>query len=228
MASIKKDTTIKEYQSFVKEIYGLNNDRYFNVEDMLTQIQRFTMRGLKGIRKKNIEKTKENLLISTSWFMSILNQLHIDIEDEIWKRFPYVCSYCAGCPCSCAATRPENRQKVTIDDNKRPKTLKEFQDMFKKIYPPENRTIADAGIHLAEELGEFSEAILSYRGQHNDNVFDQVALEAADLFSCYIGVFNSADIDLAEELSKYFSENCHDCKKNPCECNFKHIIEYKS
>ncbi len=228
MASIKRDTTITEYQDFIREVYSLNNDRYFNTEDMLTQIQRFTMRGLKGIRKNDREKIKINLLIALSWFLSLLNQLHIEIEEELWQRFPYLCSYCASFPCVCKNKRPEKRQKVVVDEAKRPKTLEGFQKMFKELYPPKNRTLGDAGVHLAEELGEFSEAILSYRGQHNDSDFENIMLEAADLFSCYLSVFDSAAINIAEELPKMFSDNCHVCKKSPCQCSFLDIIDFKS
>lgn len=228
MASIKRDTTINGCQEFIQEVYGLNNDRYFSTEDMLTQIQRFTMRGLKGVRKKDQEKIKLNLLVAFSWFMSLLNQLHIEIEEEVWQRFPYLCSYCATFPCSCEQKHPEKRQKVVGDENKRPKTLEGFQKMFKELYPSEHRTLEDAGVHLAEELGEFSEAILFYRGQHNDSDFENITIEAADLFSCYLSVFDSAGINMAEELAKMFSENCHACKKNPCECNFVDIMGFKS
>lgn len=228
MASITKDTTINQYQDFIREIYGLNNDRYFNVGDMLTQIQRFAMRGLKGIRKADQDKIKTNLLISLSWFMSLVNQLHIKLEEEVWQRFPCLCSYCAACPCCCKEKHVQERQKVFVDVKKRPATLAEFQDMFKKIYPPEKRSQEDAGIHLAEELGEFSEAILNYLGRHRDEEFEKITLEAADLFSCFMGVLNSLGINLAEELSFMFSENCHDCKKSPCQCSFSHIMGYKS
>jgi len=88
MASVKQNTTIREYQNFVKEVYGLSNDRYFNLWDMVINVERFMMRGLKGIRKGDKEKTKINLLIAFSWFMSMMNRLHIDIENQIWKRFP--------------------------------------------------------------------------------------------------------------------------------------------
>lgn len=228
MASVKKDTSIVEYQNFVKEVYGLNNDRYFNTEDMITQIQRFAMRGLKGIRKKNREKIKTNLLISFSWFTSLMNQLHIELEGEVWKRFPYLCSYCASCPCSCGETKPESRQKTVGDEEKRPKTLEEFQTMFGEIYPADKRTLEDVGVHLAEELGEFSEAILYYRGQHKDSDFEKIRLEAADFFSCFMSVFNSTKINMAGELSRIFSENCHVCKKAPCECNFIDIMAFRS
>lgn len=228
MASIKRDTTITKYQDFVREVYSLNNDRYFNTENMLTQIQRFTMRGLKGVRKKDREKIKINLLVALSWFISLLNQLHVEIEGEVWKRFPYLCSYCASCPCTCKNKRPEKRPKLVGDETKRPKSLEEFQIMFKEVYPPKERTLEDAGVHLAEELGEFSEAILSYRGKHNDIDFENILLEAADLFSCYLTVFESVGINVAEELSKIFSDNCHVCKKSPCECSFEDIMGFKS
>ena len=228
MPSIKRDTTITEYQDFIRQVYGLNNDRYFSTEDMLTQIQRFIMRGLKGVRKNDKEKIKINLLVASSWFMSLLNQLHIEIEGEVWKRFPYLCSYCASCPCACKDKHPEKRQKVAGDENRRPKTLEGFQTMFKEIYPPDKRTLEDAGVHLAEELGEFSEAILAYRGKHNDSGFENIILEAADLFSCYMTLYESAGINAAEELSKTFSDNCHVCKKSPCECSFEDIMGFKS
>ena len=228
MASVKQNTTIRDYQNFVSEVYGLSNDRYFNLWDMITNMERFIMRGLKGIRKKDTMKTKNNLLIAFSWFMSIMNQLHIDIEEEVWKRFPYLCSYCASCPCSCSERKLKKREIVPMDENKRPKTLEEFQDMFNKIYPTKKRTVEHAGVHLAEEAGEFSEAILAYRGGHEDKDFKNIELEAADLFSCIISVFNSLETSVAKELSVMFSNNCHVCKNAPCTCNFKDITNFKS
>ncbi len=228
MASVKKDTTIKEYQHFIKEVYGLPNDRYFSVEDMLTHVERFMMRGLKGIRKSNARKTKINLLIALSWFMSMMNHLHIDIEDKTWKRFPYLCSYCASCPCVCREKGVEVRQKVFINEKKRPNTFEEFQRMLNEIYPANKRTLEHAGIHLAEEMGEFAESILAFKGAHRDEDFDKIELEAADLVSCFSGVFNSLGVNIAEELSFIFADNCHVCKKAPCACNFRNITAFES
>jgi len=115
-----------------------------------------------------------------------------------------------------------------VDEIKRVKTLKGFQNMFSQIYPSGRRTIEDAGIHLAEELGEFSESIMTYRGGHQENDFNKIEKEAADLLSCFMGVFNSADISMAKELSLMFAENCHVCKKLPCTCQFLDITKFKS
>lgn len=228
MASLNKNITIKEYQKFIEEVYGLPNDRHFSAWDMLTNIERFITRSLKGIRKVDSEKTKLNLIISLSWFMSLINQLHIDLEKEIWKRFPYACSYCGDCPCSCKERKIKKRQKIKINQTDKPEKLSDFQKMFEKIYPSKKRTLVDAGIHLAEEIGELAEAILAYRGSHRKEDFNNIKTETADLFSCVTGVFNSMKISVAEEASVIFSKNCHICKKAPCQCDFSHIVRFKS
>jgi len=228
MPQVKPTTTIKEYQQFVQDVYGLQNARYFSLQDMLTNVERFITRGLKGIRKGDAQKTKLNLMIALSWFMSMMNQLHIDIEEEVWRRFPYMCSYCAHCPCVCKAKKIQTRQKVTIDAKKRPKTMADFQKMFGEIYPASGRTLDHAGVHLAEEMGEIAEAILMYRGSHADEGFKNVILECADFVSCVMGVFNSLNIDVAKEVSQEFSKNCHVCKQAPCVCSFAEVMQFKS
>lgn len=228
MASIKKDTTIKEYQNFIQRIYGLPNDRQFNFWDMLSNVERFAMRGLKGIRKEDKNKAKINFLVSLSWFASLMNQLHIDIESEIWKRFPYLCSYCGSCPCLCKEKKIKERQKIISDETKCPKTLNEFQIMFNEIYPAEKRTTEHAGIHLAEEIGELSETMLSYNGSHKQTDFQKIPFEAADVLSCLMGVFNSLGINISEELALMFSNNCYVCHKSPCECSFTFITTFES
>lgn len=228
MASVKQNTTIKEYQNFVKEVYGPSNDRYFSLGDMLINVQRFIMRGLKGIRKGDKEKIKINLLIAQSWFFSMMNSLHIDLEKEIWKRFPYLCSHCASCPCLCQENKVIKQKKIFGDGKKRPKTFEEFQNMFNKIYLPEKQSIEHRGVHLGEELGEFSEAILIYRGGRKNKDFKRIEIEAADLFSCLMGAFNSLKTNVAKELSIMFSKNCHACKNAPCTCSFASVINFKS
>ncbi|MFA6269386.1 MAG: hypothetical protein WC652_06210, partial [archaeon] len=195
--------------------------------EMLDNVSRFTMRALKGIRKKDNENVTKNMVISLSWFLSMLNRLYIDVEEELWMRFPFVCSYCNSESCVCALKRPLNRQKVIIDESKRPKTVRAFQEMFEKIYPAPKRTLEHAGVHLAEELGEFSEAFWIYRASKSKGDFEQLSLEAADFLSCFMVVFNSLNVDLASELSKYYFDNCHVCHKAPCECTYEYIKSFK-
>ena len=228
MAAVKSDTSIAEFQAFIKEVYGLANARFFSVSDMLTNIQRFLMRGIKGIRKGNNDKVVKNLIISSSWFMSLMNQYGINIEEEVWKRFPYRCSYCGTLPCSCKAAKTSERRQAVIDQTKQPKTLKDFQKMLAEIYPPTGRTLEHAGIHLAEEMGELAEAFWVFQSTHADADLANIVLEAADLVSCYLGVFNSMNIDFADELAKEFVSNCGSCKQCPCVCPFDRIAAFKS
>jgi NTP pyrophosphatase (non-canonical NTP hydrolase) len=160
--------------------------------------------------------------------MSILNQLHIDIEEETWKRFPYRCSYCASCPCVCKEKKVTKRRKIIRDDTLRPRSLSEMQNMFGEIYPSANRSIQDAGIHLAEEMGEFAEAVLIYRGLRDTKDFDNVKLEAADLMSCFMGVFNSLGASFAEDVRSHFHDNCYRCHQAPCVCTFTDVMNFKS
>ncbi len=69
---------------------------------------------------------------------------------------------------------------------------------------------------------------MAYRGNHSDANFRSIMLESADLLSCFMGVFNSLGFSAAGELSAVFSENCHICKKSPCECSFESVMSFES
>lgn len=217
-----------DFQKFIEEVYAVPDDRLYSVWDLLTQEQRFAMRALKGIRKGDLEKLNVNLLISFSWLMAIGNRLHIDLEQETWKRFPRLCSYCGESPCVCKETKPSERLKVKGDDSAQPKDLVELQRMFAEIYPPERRTLADAGVHLAEEVGEVNEAIHNYLGQHKEKQFEEVRLELADFISCLLGVANSAGLDVAGALADMYVRNCHVCHEAPCACRFSDVAQLRT
>ena len=228
MSSFLKGGTVSDFQNLIGNIYSLPDDRLYSIWDLLTQQQRFTMRALKGIRKENVERVKSNLLISFSWLMAIANRLHINVEEDVWKRFPGICSYCGSRPCACKTERPSERKKVVVDNTLRPKNLAELQKMFEAIYPSSGRTLAEAGVHLAEEMGEVSEAIHNFLGQHLEKQFEEIELEMSAYVSCLFGVANSAKIDVAVELEKMFSENCHVCHKVPCICSFTSVVKLKT
>ncbi len=228
MASFKKNQSIRDFQYFVGKVYGLPNDQSYQTLDLLSQLQRFTTRALKGIRKGDGKKIKTNLLITISWLMSIANRFHIDVEDSAWQRFPALCSYCGKKPCACKKMKSKHRQKVKVNLINKPKTLDGFQKMFGEIYPTKNRTLLGAGIHLAEEMGEVSEAIHNFLGQHKNNQLNIIKSELSDYISCFFGVANSTNIKLANELEKKYSNNCHVCHKIPCVCNFSTVSKLKT
>lgn len=226
--SFYKDQGIRDYQKFNENVYGPTDSRLFSLPELLTHHLRFTMRALKGIRKDDREKLIYNLAIAFSFLTAIANRLGVDLEEHAWQRFPFVCSYCAACPCNCKKTHPPTRVKTKPNESARPRAISEFQKMFEKIYPPSSRTLPEAGVHLAEEVGELNEAVYAFLGEHKDSQFEKIIDELADCTSCVFGVANSADINMAKELAEMFSDNCHICHKAPCVCTFSFISEFKS
>lgn len=228
MPNFKAKQSITDFQDFISTVYSLPDDQLFSLSELVDNMERFTMRALKGIRKANIGKLQENLLISFSWCMAVCNRLHLNIEKALWRRFPMQCSYCGKLPCACKKEKIIERVKITRKSTLRPNSLAGFQQMFAQIYPSKDRSLADAGVHLAEECGEVSEAVLCFLGQHTKRHFLGLEDELADYLSCIFGVANSADILLAEELEKFYCNNCHVCHLAPCQCNFTLISEFKS
>lgn len=226
MAQFTEKQSLTEFEDFLVGVYGTLDDRIYSLWDLLAQLQRFTMRALKGIRKGDNEKLKYNLAIAFAWLPS--TRLHIDIEKVLWERFPNKCSYCGEKPCQCKNIKPTSRKALVRNDTERPRTLAEFQKMFEGIYPHEARTLQDAGVHLAEEVGEVSEAIHNYLGQHKPELFKNVEEEMADYMSCIFGVANSAGVDLAKQLAEMFYDDCHVCHKAPCECTFESVMNFQS
>lgn len=215
-------------QATTKKIYGKVNDRYYDTWELFSNQERFMMRALKGVRKGDAEKLRFNLTIAFSWFLSLMNEFHLDLDKAVWTRFPGLCSYCGKVPCACRAIKPTSRPVIEPDDELRPATLGGYQKMFADIYPPSMRTLEHAGIHLAEEQGEVSEAIHQYLGSHTKKYFVWLAEESADYVSCMMGVANSADIDLETALADFYKDGCHECHQTPCTCSFLKISEYRS
>jgi NTP pyrophosphatase (non-canonical NTP hydrolase) len=220
----KENDTLSDFQRFIQEVYALPDDRLYSLWDLLVQEQRFSMRALKGIRKEDYKKVRLNLVIALAWLMSISNRLRLNAENELWKRFPALCSYCGECPCACKKIKLLSRRTLKIDKRLRPRTVRETQMMFQKIYPRRQRKLNDAGIHLAEEVGEVSEAIHNYLGQHEMKQFIEIKKEISDLISCIFGVANSLPFDVAKELATMYNNNCYVCHQAPCICSFTDIV----
>jgi NTP pyrophosphatase (non-canonical NTP hydrolase) len=220
--------SLGDFRELMQNIYGVHDDRFYSMWDLMSNLERYTMRALKGIRKNDTQKLTHNLLISISWAMAIANRLHISVDGRLWERFPFHCSYCGECPCQCRTKKVKKRIQTKPKKSKRPKSLAELQSMFQAIYPAESRTLDHAGVHLAEEVGEVSEALHAYMGEHKPEQLNMIRDEIADFFSCVFGVANSAKINLAEELAKLYSNNCHLCHAEPCFCTFSTNVLYKS
>ena len=228
MASIRKSSTLADYQNFIQNVYAVPDDRFFSLEDIITNQQRFTMRALKGIRKNDLEKLEYNLCIAFSWLMAVCNRLHINLDDAILKRFPNSCSYCYMPTCICKKEKYEKSKRKKASPVKNIKKIEDFQKMFERIYPASKRTPEDAGIHLAEEMGELNESINVYFGEHMQREFMDIEVEIADYISCLFGLANSFNFEISKKLSEMYHKNCHVCQKIPCICTYSYVTRFKS
>jgi len=228
MNTLKSTDSLKGFQELIGTIYGLADDRAYSIWDLHSNIERYTLRALKGIRKGDSKRIRLNLMIALTWACSLSNRLRIDLEAEVWKRFPYQCSYCGHCPCACQTKKPEERPMLLVDDTKRPQTIKEMQKMFEIIYPSSKRTLIEGGIHLAEEIGEISEAIHVFMGEHKSEQVAQIQLELADYISCVFGVANSVPFDVASKLIDMYKIGCPVCGESTCICTFSVVAQHVS
>ena|SRR3989338_797957 len=226
MASFSSKDSLADFQKFNYQVYGPIDDRFYTAAELATQHQRFAMRAIKGIRKGEPVRLKNNLLVSLSFLMAVANRFHIDTEEETWRRFPALCSYCGSRPCVCKSQKPTKRRTLKRDSKLRPKDLANLQKMFESIYPSSTRSAEHAGIHFAEEVGEVGEAIFSFLTSHAEKQFQAMKVEIADCISCLFGIANSAGIDVAKELGTMFKNNCHVCHNLPCTCSFKKVARY--
>lgn len=214
----------RDLQDANSATYAGPNAVFFDTADLLGNLTRFGMRALKGVRRYEPDKIGSNLIIATGWFLSTLNRMGVDLDDAVWQRFPYRCGYCRSCVCMCSGTPAA----ACSESHERPVTLAEVQAMFRHIYPPELRSIEDAGIHMAEEIGEFQEAVLLYRGRHDSSDLVNLRDEAADVLSCLFGVWISMNRDAAAELREAYAYGCHACREAPCGCSYERISMYES
>ena len=228
MAHFNNTDTLYDFQKLIQTVYAIPNDRQYSIWGLLVQQQRFTARALKGLRKEDTEKIRVNLLISVSWVASIANRLHFNMDDEVWRCFPGLCSYCGEQPCACEKFRPEKRKFIRSTRASRPNNLSSVQKMFESIYPAGKRTLVDAGLHLAEEAGEINEGVHNYMNKHRQKDFVEIKTEMADHVSCVCAVANSAEIDLAKELNEMYHNNCHACHQAPCICKFSGVMSIKT
>jgi NTP pyrophosphatase (non-canonical NTP hydrolase) len=77
-------------------------------------------------------------------------------------------------------------------------------------------------------VGEFAEAVFRFRGRHTDEDLAHIKREAADVFSCFMGVCNSARISYAKEAESMFKDGCHVCHTKPCTCTYARALSFKS
>jgi len=212
-------------QALNEDVYGIQNGRVYGADAMCMKIVRYSTIAIKGIRKGKPKDVHDGVIMAFSWAMAFSNRLKIDLDTEVWRRFPGVCPYCKGNICSCkerASTRVET--VVETSGVKMPLSVQGFQLMFAEIYP--QNTLKDAGIHLAEESAELLEAYLDYAARHTEPDFEEVLIELVDVVANLFAVASTiaelgvGKMEIAEDFIKIFGSGCPKCHSAKCACGF--------
>ncbi len=204
-------------QGINKEIYEVQNDRNFETSRMVSRLHRYVTLLLKAVRKDKLQSAGYHLAMSLSWSLALANRFHINLEWELWNRFPAVCPYCGTQPCLCRE-RPDDRKAIERNSEFMPGNLPGFQKMLADIYP--NNTLKDSVIHLAEEAGELDEAVEHFLGTHEPRLFEEIVVELVDTVANLLAVATCLNLSLASEMAKLFVNGCPKCRQIPCGCGF--------
>jgi len=211
-----KEKTEENLGKLIGEIYAIPNDRIHESEDYFYYHRKFLLRYVDELDNKKNEVL--NLNIALSWFISLLNHFHIDIENLAWKRYSYKCPFCLSIPCDCGNIKNRKTQKTGRPASGRPNSVLEWQNMVKKIYPNDLHRDIIGQLFQDHEKVHFS--YRKFKKESGKGKFHDVELCLVDYYILLIRAYNSVHLDIFSELSKLFSNGCWVCKKTPCECYY--------
>lgn len=214
---IKSNFSLEDFQKLIRKIYLVTNDRNYSSIEIFSHLHRYITQILKAVRKGKYDNIEYHLCMAFSWSVALANRFHIDLTNETWSRFPGICPYCLGAPCTCIRRAKERRRTPEIQKRKQPVSLSDWQKMFHDIYP---NVLINSAVHLAEEAGEVDEAIRNYSAVHSNDWFDRIVEELVDVISNIYGVANCLRFNLADGLADYFVQGCLKCHKPSCGCGY--------
>lgn len=213
-----KQISINKALKVSYEIYGIPNDRRFSVQDLLYYIQKYLFLYLNSSQKKNSKKTTQNLAIAFSWFLALINRYHIDLEHQVWKRFPYKCPLCLSIPCECRSINNATQFKTGRPPSRMPESLDDWQLMFKKIYQDKN--LDELNIKFLQKLDNLIRSTRLFIKEKAKKHFFDIEKNSADFFSFFFRTFNLLSKSLEKQFVVMHEDGCYECHKTPCICNF--------
>jgi hypothetical protein len=210
--------TLSQTQKLIQDIYGIPDDRLYEVEDLLYYGKKFALRYTKQLKMKEKEMAGESLVVCLAWFFALMNRFHFDLEQLVWKRYSYKCPFCMDIPCSCAEKGEKKAKKTGRPSSRKPKDLAEWQEVIKKIYPAGE--INELNFALLYELDNFDHAFRKFLREKKMGYFEEIETQSADYLVLMLRIFNALGIDLSKKFQEMFGKGCYVCHKTPCECNY--------
>jgi hypothetical protein len=207
--------TIEELVSTCDRIYGVQDDRLYDLPDLFYYHQKWLLRFIENRKNKNRPEAIEQLIISLAWYFAIIDRLQINLQKLLEKRYPYKCPFCLEIPCDCENAKQKRSKKTGRPVSGNPKTIIGWQQVIAKIYPEKNKF---SNLEIQQQLAIFHQIVRQFRQASGKRSFHLVEIACVDYFVEILKTANNLDIDLGKEFKNILKNGCFVCRKSPCEC----------
>lgn len=205
--------TIQEVLDKINGIYANQDDRLYELEDIIYYHQKFLLRFFEKKAQNDKTGMTECLHSASTWFITLLNRFHIDLERNLAKRYSYKCPFCLEMPCVCQGKGLP--QKTGRPVSRQPQTLREWQELIAKIYP-QNTNNLDFDILLKQD--RLHHLFRHFRKQMGKTLIKDIETNCADYYVSILREFNALGLDAAKVFTQYYQDGCYVCHQTPCQC----------
>lgn len=209
-------TTIGDLIKKNEAIYGLQDDRLYDLPDLFYYHQKWLLRYIDDKKHGWGAKSIEKLMVSLAWYFAIVSRFEIDLQAMLAKRYSWKCPFCLEIPCNCQKDEGRQAQKTGRPVSGNPKNLTGWQKVIGKIYPKESIEFKNLEILRGQDV--FHQSFRKFRQASGKRNLHEIEIASTDYFVELIKVANNLEIDLAKEFTKLFRRGCFVCQKTPCEC----------
>ncbi|MHA1973411.1 MAG: MazG nucleotide pyrophosphohydrolase domain-containing protein [Candidatus Hodarchaeales archaeon] len=95
-----QETTIKEFQQLMTDLYG-ERDKQRGIEKSLLWLQSEQGELIQAFLKGNKREIEEEAADIFAWLCSVCNLLNIDLGAVSIRKYPFKCPKCESNPCKC-------------------------------------------------------------------------------------------------------------------------------
>ena len=230
-------TTLNGWYKLVNSIY-LERNFFRSIDSIFGHLVEVSG-GLSTVltrQWKMSDNTETFLAKSIGWWLALCGKIGVpNVEEMLWRKFPYVCSYCRENPHNAMKCRRPTlgtdeinwRSLKEIGNNNKenkPSALKEWQEMFAHLYANDDSSeVLKIFGRIQQELGEMAEAVRLVPVSHA-----YFMNEAVDVFAWIMRLANfeemnrrdPGDIGVTLERAMWdeYPGSCKYCRSKPCKC----------
>jgi hypothetical protein len=210
--------TTKQLCDLSYKVYGAQDDRLYDLEDIFYYHQKWTLRYVNDNKHGRSKESEKKLLVSLAWYFAIINRFQIDLQKILEKRYPCKCPFCMEIPCCCQDLEKRKAQKTGRPVFGKPDNIIGWQELMTKIYPAKAE-FSKLEMLLAQD--KFHQAFRQFRQISGKRGLREIEIACADYFVELLKTANNLDIDLANEYVLLMGNGCLVCEKTPCECFYR-------